>query len=105
MFRQTLSGSARNWYDKDPTEIHGIKQKPNKGIQEFIDRFKAESAHIKGVPLVLRISTFMHGHGHPKLAKKLNENIPKIVDEMWKRVRAFIGGETATDTTKAIRSP
>ncbi|GKD33864.1 reverse transcriptase domain-containing protein [Tanacetum coccineum] len=47
----------------------------------------------------------MHGHGHPELAKKLNDKIPKTFDEMWKRVRAFIGGETATNTTKAIRSP
>ncbi|GJU81484.1 reverse transcriptase domain-containing protein [Tanacetum coccineum] len=97
MFRQTLSGSARNWfdsldpksvdgfeelsskfleefsqqkrYDKDPTEIHGIKRKPNEGLQAFMDRFKAESAHIKGVP------------------------------------PAFIKGETDADITKAIRSP
>ncbi|GKB60508.1 reverse transcriptase domain-containing protein [Tanacetum coccineum] len=68
MFCQTPSGSARNWfdsldlksvdefedlstkfleefsqqkrYDKDPTEIHGIKQKPNEGLQAFMDRFK-----------------------------------------------------------------
>nr|GEV20836.1 reverse transcriptase domain-containing protein [Tanacetum cinerariifolium] len=26
---------------------------------------------------------FMHGHGHPELAKKLNEKIPKMVDEMF----------------------
>ncbi|GKA45605.1 hypothetical protein Tco_0738401 [Tanacetum coccineum] len=32
----------------------------------------------------------MHGHGHPELAKKLNDKIPKTVDEMFKRVRAFI---------------
>ncbi|GJW89257.1 reverse transcriptase domain-containing protein [Tanacetum coccineum] len=60
MFRQTLSGSTRNWfdsldpksvdgfeelsnkfleefsqqkrYDKDPTDIHGIKRKPNEGL-------------------------------------------------------------------------
>ncbi|GJY69037.1 reverse transcriptase domain-containing protein [Tanacetum coccineum] len=110
MFRQTLSGSARNWfdslapksldgfeelsnkfleefsqqkrYDKDPTEIHGIKRKPNEGLQAFMNRFKAESAHIKGVPSVLRISTFMHGHGHPELAKKLNDKIPKTVDKI-----------------------
>ncbi|GKA38004.1 reverse transcriptase domain-containing protein [Tanacetum coccineum] len=123
MFRQTLSGSARNWfdsldpksvdgfeelsskfleefsqqkrYDKDPTEIHGIKRKPNEGLQAFMDRFKAESAHIKGVPPVLRISAFMHGHGHPELSKKLNDKIPKTVDEMWERVRAFIRGVAA----------
>ncbi|GKC11086.1 reverse transcriptase domain-containing protein [Tanacetum coccineum] len=133
MFRQTLSGSARNWfdsldpksvdgfeelsskflkefsqqkrYDKDPTEIHGIKRKPNEGLQAFMDRFKAESAHIKGVPPVLRIFVFMHGHDHPEIAKKLNDKIPKMVDEMWERVRAFIKGETDADTTEAIRSP
>ncbi|GJT46828.1 reverse transcriptase domain-containing protein [Tanacetum coccineum] len=81
MLCQTLSGSTRNWfdsldpksvdgfeelsskfleefsqqkrYDKDPTKIHGIKRKPNEGLQAFMDRFKAESAHIKGVPPVL----------------------------------------------------
>ncbi|GJV73031.1 hypothetical protein Tco_1493026 [Tanacetum coccineum] len=87
------------------TEIHGIKRKPNEGLQAFMDRFKAESAHIKGVPPVLRISAFMHGHGHPELSKKLNDKIPKTVDEMWERVRAFIRGEAVADTTEAIRSP
>nr|GEV61849.1 hypothetical protein [Tanacetum cinerariifolium] len=133
MFCQTLSGSARNWFDsldpksvdgfeelsnnfleefsqhkryyKDPTEIHGIKRNPNEGLQAFMDRFKAESAHIKGVPPVLRISAFMHTHGHPELAKKLNDKIPKTVDEMWERVRAFIKGETTIDTTEVIRYP
>ncbi|GJW28613.1 hypothetical protein Tco_0045488 [Tanacetum coccineum] len=47
----------------------------------------------------------MHGHGHPELAKKPNDKIPKTVDKMWKRVKAFIRGETATDMIKAIRSP
>ncbi|GJZ72749.1 hypothetical protein Tco_0636895 [Tanacetum coccineum] len=28
---------------------------------------------------------FMHGHGHPELAKKLNDKIPQTVDEMWER--------------------
>ncbi|GJV56001.1 hypothetical protein Tco_1457006 [Tanacetum coccineum] len=97
--------SQQKRYDKDPTEIHGIKRKPNEGLQAFMDRFKAESAHIKGVPPVLRISAFMHGHGHPELSKKLNDKIPKTADEMWERVRAFIRGEAAADTTEAIRSP
>ncbi|GJX14952.1 hypothetical protein Tco_0206710 [Tanacetum coccineum] len=45
-----------------------IKRKPNEGLQAFMDRFKVESAHIKGVPSV---------HGQPELAKKLNDKIPK----------------------------
>ncbi|GJX96778.1 reverse transcriptase domain-containing protein [Tanacetum coccineum] len=93
MFCQTLGGAARNCFDnmdpksvdsfeelrqkfleefsqqkryaKDTTEIHGIKRRHNKGLQAFIDRFKSESSNINGVPLVLRISAFMHGHGHP----------------------------------------
>ncbi|GJV36953.1 reverse transcriptase domain-containing protein [Tanacetum coccineum] len=130
MFRQTLGGAARNWFDdldpksvnsfeelsskfleefsqqkryaKDPTEIHGIKRRQNEGLQTFMDRFKSESSHIKGVPPVLHISAFMHGHGHPELGKKLNDKIPKTVDEMFERVRAFIRGEVAAGTAKMV---
>ncbi|GKB55849.1 hypothetical protein Tco_0912035 [Tanacetum coccineum] len=95
--------SQQKRYAKDPTEIHGIKRRQNKGLQAFMDRFKSESSHIKGVPLVLRISAFMHGHGHPKLAKKLNDKIPKTVDEMFERVRAFIRGEVAAGSAEMVR--
>ncbi|GJW89258.1 hypothetical protein Tco_0164598 [Tanacetum coccineum] len=47
----------------------------------------------------------MHRHGHPELAKKLSDKISKTIDEMCKRVRAFIMGETTADTTEVIRSP
>ncbi|GJX07369.1 reverse transcriptase domain-containing protein, partial [Tanacetum coccineum] len=69
--------------------------RPSEGMQTFMDRFKSESSHIKAIPLVLRILAFMHGHGHPELAKKLNNKIPKTVDEMFEMVRAFIRGEVA----------
>ncbi|GKE99476.1 hypothetical protein Tco_0022827, partial [Tanacetum coccineum] len=82
--------------------VDGFEELINKFLEEFSQQ---KSVHIKGVPLVLRISVFMHGHGHPELAKKLNDKIPKTVDEMWERVRAFIRGETAIDTTEVIRSP
>ncbi|GKC41929.1 hypothetical protein Tco_1059651 [Tanacetum coccineum] len=99
MFRQTLEKR----YAKDPTEIHGIKRRQNEGLQAFMDRFKSESSHIKGVPPVLRISAFMHSHGNPELAKKLNDKIPKTVDEMFKRVRAFIRGEVAAGSAEMVR--
>nr|GEW18052.1 reverse transcriptase domain-containing protein [Tanacetum cinerariifolium] len=87
--------SQQKRYAKDPTEIHGIKRRQNESLQAFIDQFKSKSLYIKGVPPVLHISAFMHGHGHPKLAKKLNEKIPKTVNKMFERVRAFIKGEVA----------
>ncbi|GKB12784.1 hypothetical protein Tco_0846707 [Tanacetum coccineum] len=94
--------SQQKRYAKDPIEIHGIKRRHNKGLQAFIDRFISESSHIKGVPPVLRISAFMHGYGYPELAKKLNDKIPKTVDEMFERVRAFIRREVATGSTEMV---
>ncbi|GJY71384.1 hypothetical protein Tco_0475087 [Tanacetum coccineum] len=77
----------------------------NDGLQAFMDRFKSESLHIKGVPSVLHISEFFHGHRHPKLAKKLNDKIPRIVDEMFERVRAFIRGEAAAGSAEVASAP
>ncbi|GJZ28470.1 reverse transcriptase domain-containing protein [Tanacetum coccineum] len=91
MFCQTLGGATRNWFD----DLDPKSRRQNEGLQAFIDRLKFENSHIKGVTPVLRISAFMHGHGHLELAKKLNDKIPKMVDEMFKRVRAFIKGEVA----------
>ncbi|GKE47941.1 hypothetical protein Tco_1479199 [Tanacetum coccineum] len=45
----------------------------------------------------------MHGHGPSKLAKKLNDKIPKTVDEMFERVRAFIRGEVAAGSAEMVR--
>ncbi|GJW28187.1 hypothetical protein Tco_0045062 [Tanacetum coccineum] len=95
--------SQQKRYAKDPTKIHGIKRRQNEGLHAFMDRFKSESSLIKGVPPVLRISTFMHGHGHPKLAKKLNDKIPKTVDEMFEKVRAFIRGEVVDGSAEMVR--
>ncbi|GKC57703.1 reverse transcriptase domain-containing protein [Tanacetum coccineum] len=110
MFCQTLGGATRNWFDdldpksvdsfeelsqklleefsqqnryaKDPTEIHDIKRRQNKGLQTFMDQFNSE-----------------------RLAKKLNDKIPKTVDEMFERVRAFIRGEMAAGSAEMVHPP
>nr|GEW12178.1 reverse transcriptase domain-containing protein [Tanacetum cinerariifolium] len=133
MFRQTLGGAAQNSFDdldpqsvnsfeelsqkflqefsqqkryaKDPTEIHGIKRRQNEGLQTFMDRFKSKSSQIKSVPPVLCILAFLHGHGHPKLAKKLNDKMPNTGDEMFERVGAFIRGEATVGSEKMARPP
>nr|GEU44057.1 reverse transcriptase domain-containing protein [Tanacetum cinerariifolium] len=93
---------ATKSYAKDPTEIHGIKRRPSEGLQAFMDQFKFKSSHIKGFHPILRVSAFMHGHD-PELAKKLNDKIPMTVDEMFKRVRAFIQGEVATGSAEMLK--
>ncbi|GKC85387.1 reverse transcriptase domain-containing protein [Tanacetum coccineum] len=78
MFNSTLTGSARVWFDdlppksvdsyddlkkaflanflqqkkciKDPVEIHYIKQREGESTEDFMQRFKTRSRHVKGAP-------------------------------------------------------
>ncbi|GJX29012.1 reverse transcriptase domain-containing protein [Tanacetum coccineum] len=121
MFSSTLIGAARVWFDelppesidgykdlkaaflayfmqqkkyvKDPVEIHNIKQRDGETIEEFMERFKVETGRIKGAPECMRISRFMHGVNNPELTKRLNEHVPKTMEEMMITTTAFIWGE------------
>ncbi|GJV31104.1 reverse transcriptase domain-containing protein [Tanacetum coccineum] len=123
MFNSTLTRSARIWFDdlppesvdshddlkraflanflqqnkciKDPVEINHIKQREWESIEDFVQRFKSESMNVKGAPECMRISRFMHGITNPELIKRLQENIPKSIDEMMRTTTAFLGGEVA----------
>ncbi|GKE77048.1 hypothetical protein Tco_1543168 [Tanacetum coccineum] len=57
--------------------------------------FKTESMHVNGAPECMHISGFMHGITNPDLIKRLNDNIPKTVDEMMSLTTAFLRGEVA----------
>ncbi|GJT50083.1 reverse transcriptase domain-containing protein, partial [Tanacetum coccineum] len=121
MFNSTLIGAARVWFDelppesidgykdlkaaflayfmqqkkyvKDPVEIHNIKQRDGETIEEFMERFKVETERMKGAPECMRISEFMHGVNNPELTKRLNEHVPKTMEEMMITTTAFIRGE------------
>ncbi|GJY25944.1 reverse transcriptase domain-containing protein [Tanacetum coccineum] len=123
MFNSTLIGAARVWFDelppesidgykdlkaaflayfmqqkkyvKDPVEIHNIKQRDGETIEEFMERFKVETGRMKGAPECMRISEFMHGVNNPELTKRLNEHVPKTMEEMLITTTAFIRGEAA----------
>nr|GEV85162.1 reverse transcriptase domain-containing protein [Tanacetum cinerariifolium] len=57
-------------YDKDPVEIHNIKQNDGETVEDFMKRFKVETGRIKGAPECMRISEFMHEEKPPPLAKR-----------------------------------
>ncbi|GJV59757.1 reverse transcriptase domain-containing protein [Tanacetum coccineum] len=123
IFNSTLIGSARVWFDtlppesidsyvvlrkaflgnflqqkkyiKDLVEIHHIKQKEGESTKAFMERFKAESMHVNGSSECMRVSGFMHGITNPDLIKRLNDNIPKSVDEMMSMTTSFLIGEVA----------
>ncbi|GJR24323.1 reverse transcriptase domain-containing protein [Tanacetum coccineum] len=128
MFNSTLIGTARVWFDelppesidgykdlkaaflayfmqqkkyvKDPVEIHNIKQRDGETIEDFMERFKVETGRMKGAPECMRISGFMHGVNNPELTKRLNEHVPKTMEEMMTATTAFIRGETAAASKK-----
>ncbi|GJU64283.1 reverse transcriptase domain-containing protein [Tanacetum coccineum] len=133
MFNSTLIGAARVWFDelppksidgykdlkaaflaffmqqkkyvKDPVEIHNIKQRDGETIEDFMERFKVETGHLKGAPECMRISGFMHGVNNPKLTKRLNEHVPKTVEEMMTATTAFIRVETTAASKKKVHTP
>ncbi|GJU52406.1 reverse transcriptase domain-containing protein [Tanacetum coccineum] len=132
MFNSTLIGTTRLWFDelpsesidsykdlksaflayfmqqkmyvKDPVEIHSIKQKDGETIEDFIEPFKKETGQIRGAPECMRISGFMHGVNNPELIKRLNENVPKTMEEVMTVTTASIRGEAAASTKKRSTS-
>nr|GEV48472.1 reverse transcriptase domain-containing protein [Tanacetum cinerariifolium] len=128
MFNSTLIGAARVWFDelppesidsykvlkeaflayfmqqkkyvKDPVEIHNIKQKDGETIKDFIERFKVETERMKGAPECMRISGFMHGVNNLELTKRLNEHVPKTMEEMMITTTTFIREAAAASKKK-----
>nr|GEX96971.1 reverse transcriptase domain-containing protein [Tanacetum cinerariifolium] len=110
MFNSTLIGATRVWFDelrpvsidsykdlkaaflayfmqqkkyiKDHVQIHNIKQKDEETIADFMEWFKVETRRMKGAPKCMRISGFMHGVNNMELTKRLNEHVPKTMEEM-----------------------
>ncbi|GJR16826.1 hypothetical protein Tco_0965353 [Tanacetum coccineum] len=104
MFNSTLTGSTRKCI-KDPVEIHHIKQRERESTKDSIQRYKAESRHVKGDLECKRISGFIHGITNPELIKRLNDNIPKSVDEMIRTTTAFLWGEVAASNQARKKAP
>ncbi|GJZ32824.1 reverse transcriptase domain-containing protein [Tanacetum coccineum] len=128
MFNSTLIGTVRVWFDelppksidrykdlksafleyfmhqkkyvKDLVEIHNIKQRDGETIEDFMEQFKVESGRMKGAPECMRISGFMHGVNNFELTKRLNEHVPKTMEEMMTATTAFLRGETAAALKK-----
>ncbi|GKA42282.1 reverse transcriptase domain-containing protein [Tanacetum coccineum] len=132
LFNSTLAGSARVWFDdlppksidsyddlkkaflenylqqkkciKDPIELHNIKQRDGESTKDFVRRYKLESRDVKGAPECMRISEFVHGITNPELIKRLDDKIPKTVDEMMRVTTSFLRGEVASSNHERKKS-
>nr|GEU42228.1 reverse transcriptase domain-containing protein [Tanacetum cinerariifolium] len=78
-------------YVKDAVEIHNIKQKDGETIEDFMERFKNKTGRMKGAPECLGIFGFMHGVNNPELTKRLNEHVPKTLEEMMTTTEVLYG--------------
>ncbi|GJW55245.1 reverse transcriptase domain-containing protein [Tanacetum coccineum] len=101
MFNSTLIGNARVWFDDLLSEsIDSYDDLKEAFLANYLQQKKCikdpiESRDVKGAPKVMKISGFMHGITTPELIKRLHDNIPKSIDEMWKITKAFLRGEVA----------
>ncbi|GJR20594.1 hypothetical protein Tco_0969121 [Tanacetum coccineum] len=94
MFNSTLIVAARVWFDELPSEsIDGYKDLK----AAFLAYFMQQKNYVKdpGAPECMRVFEFMHGVNNPELTKRLNEHVPKTMEEMMITTTAFIRGETA----------
>ncbi|GJS04388.1 hypothetical protein Tco_0320896 [Tanacetum coccineum] len=69
---------------------HGSKNSHQAASKTGEERCVSESNAIPNVPELMQISSFMSSHKCPELAKRFSDNIPKIVDEMLKRVDDYL---------------
>nr|GEY16769.1 reverse transcriptase domain-containing protein [Tanacetum cinerariifolium] len=107
--------SSDSEYEEGSEDTYEDLNSPYKGhkptpFTQRITRFKYHQreklfGNIRGVLPVLCISAFMHSHGHAKLVKKLNDKIPKTVEEMLERFKAFIGGEVIAGSAEMVHPP
>nr|GFD03452.1 reverse transcriptase domain-containing protein [Tanacetum cinerariifolium] len=92
-------------YVKDPVEIHNIKQRDGETLEDFMEWFKVETGRMKRAPECMRISGFMHEINNPELTKRLNERVPRTMEEMMIATTAFIHEEAAAANKKKATCP
>nr|GEW12372.1 reverse transcriptase domain-containing protein [Tanacetum cinerariifolium] len=92
-------------YVKDLVEIYNIKQRDGETIKDFMECFKIETGLMKWALECMRISRFMHRVNNPELTRRLNEHVPKTMEEMMITTTAFIRGEVAAASKKKGHPP
>nr|GEW88677.1 putative ribonuclease H-like domain-containing protein [Tanacetum cinerariifolium] len=72
--------------------------------QGFHRALQVETRCMKGAPECRQIFRFMHGVNNPELTKRLNEHIPKTMEEMMTATTAFIRGETSAASKRKVHT-
>ncbi|XP_035843999.1 uncharacterized protein LOC118490453 [Helianthus annuus] len=89
--------SQHRRYVKDATVIFQIKQRDDKSLREFIERYKKEGLIYVGADEKMRVAGFMNAITSKYLTRDFNKSLPKTLEEALERVEAHIRGEEAVD--------
>ncbi|GJU00860.1 reverse transcriptase domain-containing protein [Tanacetum coccineum] len=87
-------------FERALSQQRSFPQRDGETIEDFMEHFKVETGRMKGAPECMRISGFMHGINNSELTKRLNEHVPKTMEEMMTITTAFIRGEAAAASKK-----
>ncbi|GJU46471.1 reverse transcriptase domain-containing protein [Tanacetum coccineum] len=100
MFNSTLIGAARVWFDELPPEsIDSYKDLK----AAFLAYFMQQKKHVKDTVEIHNIKQRDEETiDNPELTKRLNERVPKTLEEMMTTTTTFIRGETVAATPKEI---
>ncbi|GKA11736.1 hypothetical protein Tco_0691282 [Tanacetum coccineum] len=64
-----------------------------RALKNSLELIQIETRRTRGVPECMRISRFMHGVNNPELIKRLNEHVPKTLEEMMTADPRLLYGE------------
>nr|GEU48380.1 reverse transcriptase domain-containing protein [Tanacetum cinerariifolium] len=105
-FRSTREsyGDSFSHSNRDGGHHHHMKRRRDKSPPSSVSRSdSSDEKHrrrMNGAPECIQISGFMHGVNNPELTKRLNEHVPKTMEEMMITTTAFIRGEAAAASKK-----
>nr|GEU54415.1 UDP-glycosyltransferase 85C2-like [Tanacetum cinerariifolium] len=89
--------------ESEDNGVEEVHQRPHRASQHqatrwrvyerFREKVQARKKRCQGGPECMRISGFVHGITNPELIKRLNDKIPKTVNEMMRVTTSFLRGE------------
>ncbi|PWA40431.1 retrotransposon gag domain-containing protein [Artemisia annua] len=128
MFKHTLRGAARIWFEHLPQEsissfhelrdaflesflgmkrhrdrdkkIRCAKEGRNESIEDFTRRFLTESRRAKKMPEAAKVTKFMKKVSDPELIKHLHWEAPEPMDEVVKITKAYCRAEEAVENLR-----
>nr|GEV44856.1 reverse transcriptase domain-containing protein [Tanacetum cinerariifolium] len=91
---------SHSYHDRDRSHHMKMRKDNESLLSGVLKSDSSDERSMKGAPECMRIFEFMHGINNPKLTKRLNEHVPKTMEEMMITTTAFIQREVVAASKK-----